>query len=256
MSDLVRVTPHDAGAFWQVTFGASKGNILDLATVNALSRAFIDARTEGDLKAICLEGAGPDFSFGASIQEHLPDRAAEMIGGMRQLLLDLLESHVMVLAAVRGRCLGGGLEVASVCHRVFASQDATFGQPEIAIGVFAPFASVLLPERIARAHAEDLCLTGRTIDSSEARTMGVVDELTSGDPGTAALEWARRHLGPHSASSLRFAARALRAGFTARVREDLPAVEVLYLKELMGTTDAREGLDAFLSKRRPTWKNR
>jgi cyclohexa-1,5-dienecarbonyl-CoA hydratase len=256
MSDLVRITPHDTGAFWQVTFGGANGNILDRATVNALSRAFVDARAAVDLKAICLEGAGPDFSFGASIQEHFPEHVTEMIGGMRQLLLDLLDCHVVVLAAVRGRCLGGGLEVASVCHRVFASPDATFGQPEIAIGVFAPFASVLLPERAGRAHAEDLCLTGRTIDTREARAMGVVDEIADGDPTVSALAWARIHLARHSASSLRLAVSAIRAGLTARLREDLPAVEVIYLKELMASSDAREGLDAFLSKRRPIWKNR
>jgi enoyl-CoA hydratase/carnithine racemase len=85
MSDLVRITPHDTGAFWQVTFGGANGNILDRATVNALSRAFVDARAAVDLKAICLEGAGPDFSFGASIQEHFPEHVTEMIGGMRSI---------------------------------------------------------------------------------------------------------------------------------------------------------------------------
>jgi cyclohexa-1,5-dienecarbonyl-CoA hydratase len=112
---------------------------------------------------------------------------------------------------------------------VFASPDATFGQPEIAIGVFAPFASVLLPERAGRAHAEDLCLTGRTIDTREARAMGVVDEIADGDPTVSALAWARIHLARHSASSLRLAVSAIRAGLTARLREDLPAVEVIYL---------------------------
>lgn len=256
MTDLVRITTHDAGAFWQVTFGGARGNILDLATVNALSRTFVDARASSDLKAICLEGVGEDFSFGASIQEHLPDHVTAMIGGMRQLLFDMLECHVLVLAAVRGRCLGGGLEVASVCHRVFASPEATFGQPEIAIGVFAPFASVLLAERAGRSHAEDLCLTGRTIDCGEARAMGVVDEITDGDPAVSALAWARKYVVRHSASSLRLAVKALRAGLTARLREGLPAVEVIYLRELMGSHDAREGLEAFLAKRPALWKNR
>jgi cyclohexa-1,5-dienecarbonyl-CoA hydratase len=114
----------------------------------------------------------------------------------------------------------------------------------------------LLPERAGRAHAEDLCLTGRTIDTREARAMGVVDEIADGDPTVSALAWARIHLARHSASSLRLAVSAIRAGLTARLREDLPAVEVIYLKELMASSDAREGLDAFLSKRRPIWKNR
>ena len=69
---------------------------------------------------------------------------------------------------VRGQCLGGGLELAAFCHRVFAAPDARFGQPEIALGVFAPFASFLLRERMGRGGAEDLLLTGRPITAPDA----------------------------------------------------------------------------------------
>ena len=254
MSEPVRIVPHDDGAFWQLTFGQTKGNILDSATVTALSQAFVDARSRRDLKAICLEGAGPDFSFGASIQEHLPEHVSGMIGRMRQLLFDLIESDVIVLAAVRGRCLGGGLEVASICHRVFASRDASFGQPEISLGVFAPFAAVLLPERIGRPRAEELCLTGRTLPAREALAIGLVDALGE-DPLADALAWARAFLMPLSASSLRLTAMALRAGLVSRLRHELPKIETIYLEELMQTTDAREGLEAFLAKRKTGWKN-
>lgn len=255
MSELVSVTPIDEGAIWRVTFGGTKGNILDRAMMAAIGGVFRDARRTPSLKAICLEGAGRHFSFGASVQEHLPGQVAVMLGEIRQLVLDLLDSQVVVLAAIRGQCLGGGLELASICHRIFASEDARLGQPEIALGVFAPIASIVLPGRLGRAHGEDLCLTGRTVTAAEAREMGLVDEITAGDPAEVAIAWAQVHLSPRSASSLRLAVRAVRADLAARIRGELPALEKLYLEELMATHDAAEGLRAFLDKRPPVWRH-
>ena len=255
MSELVTVTALDEGAIWRVRFGVAKGNILDLAMMQALSRVFHDARQTAPLKAICLEGSGDHFSFGASVQEHLPETVETMLVTIRQLVLDLLDSHVITLAAVRGQCLGGGLELASVYHRIFASEHARLGQPEIALGVFAPIASLVLPMRVGRAHGEDLCLTGRTVIAPDALSMGLVDEVTVDDPAEAAVAWARMHLGSRSAMSLRLAVTAVRADMAARLRTEMPALEALYLTELMATHDAPEGLRAFLDKRSPDWKH-
>ena len=205
-------------------------------------------------KAIILEGQGGHFSFGASVQEHLPDHVERMLERFRTLLNALLDSSVVIVGAVRGQCLGGGLELLTICHRIVAAPDAKFGQPEIALGVFAPVASVLLAERIGRPHAEDLCLTGRTIDVDEARRIGLVDERAD-DPTTAALAWLRQSFSDRSATSLRLAVRAIRAGVLAKLQGELPRVEQLYLRELMTTADANEGLRAFLEKRRPVWRH-
>jgi cyclohexa-1,5-dienecarbonyl-CoA hydratase len=254
MSDLVHVAVQANPAFWRVTFGVAKGNVIDRALMSALARVFTEARANAGVKAIVLEGAGGHFSFGASVQEHLPDQAPAMLAELRQLVLGMFDSRVIVLAAVQGQCLGGGLELASVCHRIFASADAKFGQPEIALGVFPPIASIVLPERIGRAHAEDLCLTGRIVSADEAHRMGLVDEVIAGDPAEVALAWAQTHLSAKSATSLRFAVQAARADLAARIRTELPELETLYLTELMATPDANEGLRAFLEKRRPVWR--
>jgi len=256
MSDIISVTTEDAGAFWRVTLGGSKGNILDGPLMDALTQTFEQARRAPALKALVLEGAGSHFSFGASVAEHLPDQVDRMFLRFGRLLHAALDTDVVLLAAVRGQCLGGGLELATLAHRIFASPDAKFGQPEIVLGVFPPAASVLLPDRIGRAHAEDLCLTGRVIGAVEANAMGLVDEIADGDPAAAALAWARAHFAAKSASSLRRAVRAVRLGLRARLRLDLPRVERLYLDDLMQTADASEGLHAFLEKRQPVWSHR
>ncbi|HEX6322834.1 MAG TPA: enoyl-CoA hydratase-related protein [Vicinamibacterales bacterium] len=255
MADMLSVSTIDGGAFWRVTIGGSKGNVLDGALMDALSQTFEQARRAPALKALVLEGAGQNFSYGASVAEHLPDQVERMFLRFGALLHALLDSDVAVLAAVRGQCLGGGLELVTLAHRIFASADAKFGQPEIALGVFPPAASVLLPERIGRAHAEDLCLTGRVIAAGEAQAMGLVDEIAD-DPAQAALAWARAHFAAKSASSLKRGVRAVRLGLRARLRLELPRVERLYLDDLMQTADASEGLHAFLEKRQPVWSHR
>lgn len=249
------VEPLDGGAFWRVAIGGSKGNVLDAAAMDALAALFRQAAAAPHLKAIVLEGEGSHFSFGASVQEHLPPHVGPMLARFHGALLAMLDGAVPVLAAVRGQCLGGGLELVSLCHRVFAARDAKLGQPEIVLGVFAPIASIVLAERVGRGAADDLCLSGRSVAADEALRLRLVDEVVEGDPAEAALAWARMHLLPKSASSLRYAVRAARASLQARLAVDLPRIERLYLDGLMSTADALEGLNAFVERRPAVWRD-
>jgi cyclohexa-1,5-dienecarbonyl-CoA hydratase len=253
-SSLVQVDRLEEGAVWRVRFGGSKGNILHRRVLEVLEATFRRAGEEARLKAVCLEGEGRHFSFGASVEEHLPGQVEEMLRGFRGALLALFDSSVIFVAAVRGSCLGGGLELACCCNRIVASSDAKLGQPEIALGVFAPVASVLLSERVGRPKAEELCLSGRVLGADEALEIGLVDDVVP-DPTAAANAWISEHLLARSASSLRFANRALRAGLLRRFETDLAGVERIYRDELMQTRDATEGLRAFLEKRPPDWKD-
>jgi cyclohexa-1,5-dienecarbonyl-CoA hydratase len=251
----VAVEPLEDGAYWRVFLDRPKGNILDGEMFEALTAVFRRAVGTADLKALCLEGRGSHFSFGASVPEHMPEHVEAMLRAFHGTLQTMLDGSYVVLAAVRGQCLGGGLELVSCCQRVFASNDARLGQPEIVLGVFPPVASVILPERVGRANAEDLCLSGRVVQADEAQRMGLVDVIAE-DPSEAALEYAKEYLLPHSASSLRYAVKAGRYGLRARFAAELEEVERIYLKELMATGDAVEGLQAFMEKREPKWKNR
>lgn len=232
-----------------------KANVLDAAMIAAL-RAALDAHLDRpELGGVLLDAEGPNFSFGASVAEHLPEQCAGMLRAMHALVLRVFASPVPVLVAIRGQCLGGGLELASSAHLLFAAPDARLGQPEIKLAVFAPAASCLLPERIARAHAEDLLFSGRSITATEAHAIGLVNGVVD-DPEAAALAYFDEHLMPLSASSLRAAVQAARAEAVARLTERLAAVEDLYLSKLMASRDAVEGLQAFLEKRTASWEHR
>ena len=167
-----------------------------------------------------------------------------MLPEFHGLFRAMLDASVVWLAAVRGRCLGGGLELAAFCHRVVrGARRACSGSPRSSLGVFAPVASPFLPERVGpaarrRTSASRAARSTRT----EALRMGLVDEVARRSRA-AALAWARTHLLPQSASSLRLAVRALRAGWRRRFDAELAEAERLYLDDLMATQDARRGAD-------------
>jgi cyclohexa-1,5-dienecarbonyl-CoA hydratase len=232
-----------------------KANIIDSAMIASLAQGFAAYAEPGAVRAALIDAEGPHFSFGASVEEHLPARCAEMLADLHELIRTMLEWPRPILVAVRGQCLGGGLELALAGNLIFAGADAQFGQPEIKLGVFAPAASCLLPSRIGQGSAEDLLFSGRSIDATEAKALGLVHGV-SDDPEAAALAYFDTHLAKKSAAALACAVEAARGGYVPEIERRLTQVERLYLNRLMQTHDANEGLDAFLAKRQPIWEHR
>jgi cyclohexa-1,5-dienecarbonyl-CoA hydratase len=255
MSDSpLRVWLDRDGALLRLRLDRPKANVLDAAMIAAVARALAEHGKPGAIRAALIDAEGPHFSFGASVEEHLPDRCADMLEGLHALLIAMLEWPRPILVAVRGQCLGGGLEFALAGSTIFAAPDAKLGQPEMNLGVFAPAASCLLPFRVSQADAEDLLLSGRSVGAEEAMRMGIVS-VVAADPEAAALEYFDKHLAGKSAASLGFAVRAAREGMLPEAKRRIAAVEQLYLDGLMATHDATEGLQAFLAKRAPQWKH-
>lgn len=242
------------GALLRLTLARPKANIVDAEMIAALAGALAAHADAKGLRGVLLGAEGPNFSFGASVDEHLPERCAGMLASLHALVLAMLEFPAPILVAVRGQCLGGGLEVALAGGPIFAGRDAQFGQPEMKLGVFAPAASVLLPYRMSQPDAEDLLFSGRSIGADEARAAGLVQHV-SDDPEAAALAYFDAHLAGKSAASLSHALTAARGAMLRDVRNRLTEVEQLYLDRLMKTRDANEGLVAFLAKRKPEWEH-
>ncbi|MDP6173975.1 MAG: cyclohexa-1,5-dienecarbonyl-CoA hydratase [Rhodospirillales bacterium] len=231
-----------------------KGNIIDIAMVEAIEAALAEHTGRDDLMAVLLDHEGPHFGFGASIPEHLPGVVDELVSKLHRMIKAMLTCPVPILTIVKGQCLGGSLEVVIAGNLIFAGKDAVFGQPEVRLGTCAPVGSCILPERIPRAMAEDLLLSGRSVGADEALAMGLANRVDE-DPEVVALNYFREHFAHLSATGLRFAIGIQRRAFVARVSEELDRAEETYLKGLMKTPDPVEGLKAFMEKRKPVWQN-
>ena len=238
------------------TFSHPKGNIITVDMIEALSAGLESAAANPHLKLVTITGGGPDFSFGASIPEHAADQIGRVLPAMHALILDLLDTPAVTAAVVRGRCLGGGFELALACDVIFAAEDALFGLPEVALGVFPPAASVLLPLRVGSARATRALVTGATATVHHWEDAGLVELISRPEAlDTAVDEWYSTHVAPRSAAALRHAAAAARHVLASEVRRSLPDLERLYLDRLMRTRDAEEGIAAFLEKRTPRWSD-
>lgn len=242
-------------ALLRVRLARPKANLVDAAMIDALTATLATQRVRAGLRGVLLDAEGPHFSFGASVEEHLPAACETMLASLHALVVALLDFPAPILVAVRGQCLGGGLEVALTGSRIFAAPDAQLGQPEVRLGVFAPAASVLLPLRLRQADAEDLLWSGRSVGADEALQIGLVQEVAA-DPEAAAVGYFETHFAPKSAAALACAVAAVRTPLVAAVRQRLAEAERLYLDTLMSTHDANEGLVAFLERRAPTWEHR
>lgn len=210
---------------------------------------------QADLRVLLVTAVGEHFSAGADVREHLPPHHVSLIPEFLETVAALDAFPLPVVAAVRGKCLGGGFELIQAVDLILAGAGATFGQPEIVLGVFPPAACVLLPERLPPALAARLIYQGDSLSAAEAERWGFVTRVVPDDEvNRAALEEARR-LARHSAVALRAAKGALRGGGAVARHAALRAAGHRYLHELMETHDAVEGLRAFTEKRRPVWRH-
>jgi len=241
--------------------------ILDHPPLNILTRSVLAELRErlaelavdaenGRLRVLLLVAAGKHFSAGADVGEHLPPEFEVMIPEFLDTIEAIVAFPLPVVAAVRGRCLGGGFELAQAADLVVAGEGAVFGQPEIVLGVSPPAACALLPGLVGPALAAELVLTGDPIGASRAREAGLVARVV---PDERVEEEARALAGRmarHSPAALRFTKKALRIGTAAARAKALRESGRIYADELMQTEDAVEGLTAFLEKRTPEWTGR
>lgn len=252
----VEVSRLAEGRIARVILNAGKGNVLSRAVIEELDGVFRAIGEDRAVVAVVLGAEGKHFSFGASVEEHVPGEVETMLPAFHRLFRTIAQAAVPICAAVRGQCLGGGFELALAAHRIVVAEDANLGVPEITLGVFPPVAAAVLPLRVSQAVADRLVTTGETVTGAEAVALGVADQACDAAlVEEEATRWAQRYLGL-SGASVRFATRAARMAWDEALCERLERLEKLYLEQLMKTADAKEGIAAFMERRKPSWVNR
>ncbi len=232
-------------------------NVLNIETIKEINEAIERVKKERGLKALVFAAAGNKaFSSGVDVRDHTPDKMDEMIEVFHRIFRLLSTLDVPTVAVVNGMALGGGCEVAAFCDMVIASDKATFGQPEVKVGVYPSMAVAWFHRIMGAKKAYELLLTGDTISAAEAERIGLVNQVVPHEELDEALARFLERLTDKSSAVLKWAKTAIRHGLDVDFERGLQNSEIIYINGLMGTEDAKEGLSAFMEKRKPLWKER
>ena len=230
-------------------------NVLDIAMMESLDAALESALPKSDF--VIFQGAGAKaFCAGADVADHAPERVGKMLRAFHAVFRRLAAADCVTVAVVHGYCLGGGMELASFCDFVLATESAQFGQPEIRLGCFPPVAMVTLPRLIGMQAAMHLILTGCQISATEAHRLGLVTRVVPDQELSKAMETLLGELRALSPSVIKLTRKTIMRLHSTEFLKQLEELERVYLSELALTYDAQEGIRAFLEERRPVWKGK
>jgi cyclohexa-1,5-dienecarbonyl-CoA hydratase len=229
-------------------------NVIDIPMMEELSHALAEVESRADISAIVFEGTGPDFSAGVDIAAHTPDKIHVMLASFHAVVNAIVNSRKVTLANVRGRCLGGGAELAMVCDIVVTSETAVWGFPEIKLACYPPVAVTALAALVGQKHAAEFILTGRTVTGAEAAQIGLANRALADDQVKSASEGIIDRLRKLSPAALSITKKAMYVWNAAHFDKGLARAEKIYFEDLMATEDAQEGINAFLEKRQPAWR--
>jgi len=160
------------------------------------------------------------------------------------------------VAAVNGVALGGGCELATFCDVVIASETAKFGQPEIKVGVFPSIATVVFPYLVGKKKAMELILTGEAIEAKEALSLGLVNRVVPADKLDSAVKEFASKVTLNSGPVLQMMKKTMLSGEGLSFQDALKSAQDIYLNQLMALEDTNEGLQAFVERRAPVWKDK
>lgn len=234
-------------------------NALNSSIIQELYETFCILENDSNIKVVIITGAGRAFVAGADISEMAemnPGEAAEFSSKGSALFRKIEKFSKPVIASVNGFALGGGCELAISCDIRVASEKAKFGQPEVGLGIIPGFSgTVRLQKIIGISNAKDMIYTGRVIDSAEALRMGLVNYVVSADElNNKTLEIAVK-IASNAPKAISMAKQSINCSSECDTDTGI-AFESNLFGLCFSSEDQKEGMEAFLAKRKPEFKNK
>ena len=251
-----RVTLEYQGQLARITFMHPPLNVFDFQQMDEMAQALENLKQRTEISAVVISGTERAFSSGVDVAVHTPEQIHTMFEKFHGLILALVKFPKITIAEVRGACLGGGAELAMACDMCFTTPDAKWGFPEITLGCYPPVACAALAALVGQKRAADLIFTGRTFSGSEAADWGLANEAASGGELQKRIQSKLDYLFKLSPAALAHAKKAFYAWDSIHLDKGLARAEKIYVEELMQTEDAKEGIQAWLEKRKAEWKGR
>ncbi|MFX0018864.1 MAG: enoyl-CoA hydratase/isomerase family protein [Promethearchaeota archaeon] len=253
-NDLIIV--EKANNIGKIIFNNGSLNILTIAMMEKINETLEDFLKDQSLKAVIFDHNGKAFSAGVDVGDHIGDKAPKMINEFHGIFRKLNKLKCPTIASIKGAAFGGGCEIAVFCDIVLTSDKAKFGQPEIKVGVFPPIAILAFPHIIGNKKAFELIMLGEIIDANEAQTLGISNHVFPHESYEQEFNKFIDSFNDLSTIVLQYTKKAFNIALGIDFETQLDKIENFYLKDLMTTHDANEGLQAFLEKRSPNWQNR
>jgi cyclohexa-1,5-dienecarbonyl-CoA hydratase len=250
---LGRVSLEVDGSVARIVLRRPPLNIIDIPMMEELAQSLAEIESRPDVSMIVVSGQGTAFSAGVDVAAHTPDKVEEMLTRFHAVIRALVATKKVTIAAMHGHCLGGGAELAMVCDIVYTTESAQWGFPEIKLACYPPVACTALAALVGQKRAAELILTGRTIGGKEAAEIGLANRAVPGNGLSAAVDECVGHLRKLSPAALALAKKASYAWDSMHFDKGLARAERIYFDELIKTSDAQEGIRAFMEKREPKW---
>lgn len=242
------------GSVAQITLEKPPVNVLDGPFIEEIQTALIQTQDWGAKVVVVSSAYEHVFSAGVSVEDHFPGSLDAMLERFHRLCRQVFECNAVTVTLVRGSCYGGAMEFVSCFDFVVSEPTAQFGQPEISLGCFAPWAAAWYPQLLGVKVAKRLLLLGEPIAAEEARRLGLVDRIAPEGCGDDAAQRLAAEILDKSRPALTACKKSLR--LASHPIRSLVAIEDIYRNELATSEDMAEGLTAFVEKRRPKWKDR
>ena len=252
-SKLARLTVDTDSHVGRIVLRHAPLNIIDIPMMEELAHALAEVGGRADISVIVLSGEGKAFSAGVDVAAHTPNKVEEMLHKFHAVIRLLVGSKKVTIAAVQGHCLGGGAELAMMCDMVYTTTAAQWGFPEIKLACYPPVACTALAALVGQKRSAELILTGRTITGNEAAQMGLANHAVPDEDLVTAVENTVQELFSLSPAALAVTKKAVYAWDAMHFDKGLARAEKIYLEELMKTSDAQEGIRAFIEKRDARW---
>ncbi len=241
----------------RITLNVPPLNWITISMLKEINDALVDVGKDQTIKMLIFDHAGEKaFSSGVDVADHTEDKVEEMIKTFHHMFRLMYEIDIPIVGLLNGVSLGGGCELTSFCDIVLASDRSRLGQPEIAVGVFPPVAAAWFNKIVGLKKTYELLFTGKMIGAQEAKEIGLVNAVFPAATFREDVDKFLAEILNKSRPILIWSKRAIRASLGVNFPDSLRSAEVLYLDGCMKAEDAKEGIAAFMGKRKAVWKDK
>ncbi|HET9698828.1 MAG TPA: enoyl-CoA hydratase/isomerase family protein [Terriglobales bacterium] len=240
----------------RITMNHAPYNVLTVPMMTELAEAIESLNGRGDIKCIVLDSSQKMFSAGISLEDSRPERVFQTLDAFTRVFQSISEISKPLIVIVNGQAIGAGSELVAFGDMIIATPNARFAQPEVKMGVFPPFAAIMLPQLIGPKKTYEMILTGQPLSAEEALQLGLVNKVVAEADLPKTVGDVLGRIGEISAPVLEMTKKVIGSTQGMPLETAIKRSQDIYLNQLMDLEDAQEGLRAVLEKRKPVWKNK